>query len=201
MKNTRSEKVVLIGCQGTGKTSIVTKFCKDTFTPNMGSTVGAAFNSKVIKTAEQYVQLDIWDTAGSEKYRSLAPMYYRDARAAIVVISVTDPDSLSEASEWISKIREDGRSDCVFVFAINKCDLSEKAAVNVDQIADFAFKHQVNFYRCTSARTGEGITELFDGLVAELMKLPPLVQPKSEVDELLAIPQGSGNENNNQGCC
>ena len=65
----RSEKVVLIGSQGTGKTSLVMRFCKETFSPNLGSTVGAAFNSKVMTVGGQKIELDIWDTAGSEKYR------------------------------------------------------------------------------------------------------------------------------------
>lgn len=197
----RQEKIVLIGSQGTGKTSLVMRYCKDQFTQNQASTVGAAFNSKVLTIGSQKLQLDIWDTAGSEKYRSLAPMYYRDARAAIVVVDVTNPDSLPEADDWLLRIREGGRSDCVFVLAANKCDLHDKEKVTIDKISEFAFNHQLNYYRNTSALTGEGVQELFEALGLELLKLPPLSIANDEVDQLINPAAPTGQSSGSSGCC
>ncbi|EAY04312.1 small GTP-binding protein, putative [Trichomonas vaginalis G3] len=184
-RSIRSEKVVLIGSQGCGKTSIVLRYCKNVFSGTVGSTVGAAFNSKVVNYAGHQIQLDIWDTAGSEKYRSLAPMYYRDARVAIIVVDITNKDSLSEADDWVKAVREGGRSDCAFVLAANKCDLEDKRQIKNEEINEFAFSHQIPYYRNTSSLTGEGITELFEAISDTLSKMTPLQSANSEIDNLL----------------
>ena len=196
----RAEKVVLIGSQGTGKTSLVMRFVKETFSPNLGSTVGAAFNSKVMTVSGSKIELDIWDTAGSEKYRSLAPMYYRDARAAIIVVDLTNRESLQDADEWLQKIRENGRSDCIYILAANKVDLHDRQQISLDEISEFAFSHQIPYYRNTSALTGEGVSELFEATAIELLKLPALASASTETEQLLSTP-GPINSSSSGGCC
>ncbi|RDX78597.1 Ras-related protein RABF2b, partial [Mucuna pruriens] len=79
-------KLVLLGDMGAGKTSLVLRFVKGQFSEYQESTIGAAFFTQVLSLNEATVKFDIWDTAGQERYHSLAPMYYRGAAAAIVVI-------------------------------------------------------------------------------------------------------------------
>ena len=78
-------KVIIVGDSAVGKTSIIMRFHRNAFFPDHQATVGASFISKTIETKHGNVVLNTWDTAGQEKYRSLVPMYSRNASAAIVV--------------------------------------------------------------------------------------------------------------------
>ena len=91
MSSDTTYKVVLLGDTNVGKTAILTRFAKGTFRKEMDSTIGAHFMSKIVTlpTSDVKVKLQVWDTAGQERYRSITPIYYRDAAAAIVVFDIT----------------------------------------------------------------------------------------------------------------
>ncbi|KAJ1671876.1 Vacuolar protein sorting-associated protein 21, partial [Spiromyces aspiralis] len=84
-----SVKLVLLGEAAVGKSSLVLRFVNDEFEENKQPTIGAAFLKRKINVGDVCVKFDIWDTAGQERFHSLAPMYYRNAQAAIVVYDVT----------------------------------------------------------------------------------------------------------------
>ena len=85
----REVKVVLLGDTGVGKSSLVLRFVTNNFKPYSESTIGASFMSKMIMVDAKPIKFQIWDTAGQEKYHSLAPMYYRGAAAAVIVYDIT----------------------------------------------------------------------------------------------------------------
>ena len=106
------------------------------------ATIGAVFFSKYVKlqisntcdmtTAngsvtpiEIDVKLDIWDTAGAERYHSIAPMYYRNARAAVVVYDISDAQTFERAKKWVSNLREKIDLDAVIAMVGNKADLGD----------------------------------------------------------------------------
>ncbi|KAF4315718.1 hypothetical protein BBO99_00007754 [Phytophthora kernoviae] len=95
----REVKVVLLGDTGVGKSSLVLRFVTNNFRPYSESTIGASFMSKMIVVNDTPIKYQIWDTAGQEKYHSLAPMYYRGAAAAIVVYDITRKSDLEEKRE------------------------------------------------------------------------------------------------------
>jgi small GTP-binding protein len=188
----RTEKVVLLGSTGAGKTSIANRAVQDLFRNSTESTVGAAFLTKTFTVEGVQMRLDIWDTGGSERYRSLAPMYYRDARAAIVVFDLTDAKSQQEAIEWLSEVRTHGRKDIVCICAANKCDLAGNRVLKPAEVTDFGFKNQFEFIQETSAKTGMGVSEIFNECVRLLRLLPEVPQP------VATIPVG--NTGNSSGC-
>ena len=89
-------KVILVGDSSVGKTSLISMYAKSTFSDQPETTIGPQFTTRYVEVPEtgQRIKLQIWDTAGQEKYRSVAPIYYRDAAAAICVFDVTNKDSL-----------------------------------------------------------------------------------------------------------
>ena len=157
----RQEKIVMLGGASTGKTSIVTRFSQDKFTGASESTVGAAFITKTIEVDGKQVKLDIWDTGGSEKYRSLAPMYYREARAAIITFDVTKPETLDEAREWLDELREHGLQDVLIIGAANKVDLTMERKIMPQEVEEFRFSNGIEKLLETSAKTGANIQNLF----------------------------------------
>ena len=104
-------KVVLIGESGVGKTSIITRYISDTFSSTLSPTSGANFTTKTvdIKEYNQKIKFEIWDTAGQEKYRSLAKVFYKNSSACILVYDITRRNSFEELKNfWINEIKLNG---------------------------------------------------------------------------------------------
>ena len=102
-------KVVLIGESGVGKTSIIARYIINTFTSTLNPTAGANFTTKNfnIKGFKQEIKFEIWDTAGQEKYRSLAKVFYKNAHICILVYDITRKDSFEQIKNyWINEVKE-----------------------------------------------------------------------------------------------
>ncbi|RKO96561.1 hypothetical protein CAUPRSCDRAFT_635, partial [Caulochytrium protostelioides] len=93
-------KLVLLGEAAVGKSSLVLRFVNNEFQENKEPTIGAAFLTQRCKLEDKIIKFEIWDTAGQERFHSLAPMYYRNAQAAIVAYDVTKAASLEKAMNW-----------------------------------------------------------------------------------------------------
>lgn len=153
-------KVVLLGSQGVGKTAIVTSFLNKKFSNSNLSTVAASYSNAIIDVSGTDVKVQIWDTAGQEKYRSLAPMYYHDADAAIVVFSVTDRQSFENVPSWIEELNEQIDS-CPAIYIVgNKCDMDDREVLLATGQA-LATESNAKEYFETSAKSGQNINELF----------------------------------------
>jgi len=133
-------KVVLLGDSNVGKTSIVQRFAMDKFDPDSQTTHGASFISKSLEIPDfkSTVRFHIWDTAGQEKYHSMASMYYQDAAAAIVTFDMTDIKSFEGIKVWMKELREKGPANIVIVIAGNKSDLVENQKVDLKTAKEFA---------------------------------------------------------------
>ena len=112
-------KVAILGDLSVGKSSIITRFVHDKFEDFVSSTIGAAFISKKITIDDKIIKLDFWDTAGQERYRSLIPMYYRDAAVVIIVYDITSMDSFDNAKIYLCSSLQ-GKHQDAHIFIIVK---------------------------------------------------------------------------------
>merc|ERR1711907_394343 len=126
-------KLVYLGDQRVGKTSIITRFMYDTFDNTYQGTIGIDFLSKTMYLEDRTVRLQLWDTAGQERFRSLIPSYIRDSSVAIVVYDITNRASFANTVRWIKDVRAERDSDVIMVLVGNKTDLSEKRQVTVEE--------------------------------------------------------------------
>ncbi|KAI1335444.1 rab type ras GTPase [Xylariaceae sp. FL0016] len=134
-------KIVVLGSQGVGKTSLVTRYCKGAFNPaQTTSTVGASFLAKrVVDTdSDTIVRLQIWDTAGQERFRSISRLYYRGANACILCYSITDAQSFAEMGLWLTELRRNLPPDIVLHVVGTKADI----------VARDPTRREVPFERC-----------------------------------------------------
>ncbi|KAJ1632927.1 ras-related protein rab-5C [Pavlovales sp. CCMP2436] len=159
---TTSCKLVLLGNANTGKTSLVTRLVRNRFNAETMATVGAAFAQHRVEMGDtmEVIQFGIWDTAGSERYRSLTPMYYRGAQAAIIVYDMTSKESFLGAQEWLSELRNQGMPNCVIALAANKADLDEKREVTTQEGQMYARDNEMAYFE-TSAKSTQNVLRVF----------------------------------------
>ena len=195
-----TEKIVLLGAASTGKTSIVNRFAHDRFSPNSESTIGAAFVTKNVMIDTNEVKLEIWDTGGSEKYRSLAPMYYRDASAAIIVFDLTSDQSLEDAQMWLEELRECGPENVIIGCAANKCDLTGERKITAETVEEFATKNQIKVMKETSALKGTNVVELFTELTKVVFETTSTSSTQKDMPDVVDILNGE-QPKKKSGCC
>lgn len=154
-------KVCIIGDTDVGKTSLSTRYCHGEFPNNSTPTIGASFLQRRVVVDNAEISLQIWDTAGQERFRSMAPMYYRGAKAAICVFDVSNEDSFNRVSTWLRDLKAHADPNVVICLAGNKCD--KTPAFDLSKCEALA-KSLGGIYFPTSALTGEGVTEIFEAL-------------------------------------
>lgn len=172
----REVKVVLLGDTGVGKSSLVLRFITNEFKPYVESTIGASFMSKLILVDSQPIKFQIWDTAGQEKYHSLAPMYYKGAAAAIVVYDITKRKTFETLQQWISELKTQGPENIVLAIAGNKSDLESERQVPASEAQAYATSIGASFLE-TSAKTKSNVDEIFLNISKNLPAYVPPQQP------------------------
>ncbi|KII89187.1 hypothetical protein PLICRDRAFT_53653 [Plicaturopsis crispa FD-325 SS-3] len=160
-------KIVLLGDQSVGKTSLITRFMYDTFDNTYQATIGIDFLSKTMYLEDRTVRLQLWDTAGQERFRSLIPSYIRDSSVAIVVFDITNRQSFLSTSKWIDDVRSERGNDVIIVLVGNKADLSDKRQVTLEEATAKATQMNIMFME-TSAKAGHNVKSLFKKIALSL---------------------------------
>ena len=160
-------KVVLVGESGTGKTSIIQQFAYKIFDPNCATSISSQYVSQVINIPDinKSLKLEIWDTAGQERYRSMAKLFYQDAKIIIFVYDFTSRSSFDYLINfWIPEVQITiNVKNVIFGLVANKCDLYEIGSVSDEEGMDLADKINAVFQK-TSAKLGFGVNTLFQNL-------------------------------------
>lgn len=160
-------KLVFLGEQAVGKTSIITRFMYDTFDLNYQATIGIDFLSKTMYLDERTVRLQLWDTAGQERFRSLIPSYIRDSSVAVVVYDTTNKNSFNNCDKWIEDVRSERGSDVIIMLVGNKTDLADKRQVSTEEGEAKAKLLGVLFVE-TSAKSNHNIKQMFRKIAESL---------------------------------
>lgn len=196
-KTTPVFRVVTIGSSSVGKTCIINKLINDDFSITEPSTTGASFLIKQLNVNNKEVHLQIWDTAGQERYRSLGPIYYRNSNAAVVVFSLVSKLSFNSMREWIDDFQNVVGTDSLIVVAGNKVDLlgehQDDEIVSIDEAKRWAEDQGFKFF-ATSAFTGEGVSNMFQFVSEELVRM-------NQVNTQFTIDTNESAEQEPRKCC
>lgn len=189
-------KVVVVGDTFTGKTSIINRACFDTAPlEDEQTTIGAKTTEYTPKLPNNSCTLSIWDTAGQERYRSIVPMYFREARLIIIVFDITKRQTFEDLPFWLSSIRDSVGEKVPILFIGNKLDLIDERNVSHMEAREWSENltgHKIVAYMETSAQTGEGISEVFE-LAAEYL----LSEEQRGTDTAVISPADGAKK----GCC
>ena len=165
MAKVEENKVVIVGESGVGKTCIMKQFVENTFNDEEMSSLSSQFKKKTIKlvTGED-ITFNIYDTAGQERFRSLAKIFYKDARVVILVYDITNKKSFEEIKNyWYEQVKDIQTENLIIAIAGNKCDLYEERQVQNETGEEFAKSINAIFVE-TSAKNDSGIDKLFENI-------------------------------------
>ncbi|XP_050821619.1 LOW QUALITY PROTEIN: ras-related protein Rab-6B [Gopherus flavomarginatus] len=186
----RKFKLVFLGEQSVGKTSLITRFMYDSFDNTYQATIGIDFLSKTMYLEDRTVRLQLWDTAGQERFRSLIPSYIRDSTVAVVVYDITNLNSFQQTSKWIDDVRTERGGDVIIMLVGNKTDLADKRQITIEEGEQRAKELSVMFIE-TSAKTGYNVKQLFRRVASALPGMESVQEKSKEgmIDIKLDKPQ------------
>ena len=157
-------KVLLLGDTDVGKSSLILRYTEETFNSKLVNSIGVDFKMKKKEIDGKIIKVQIWDTAGHERFRSITYSYYRGANAIIIVFDITDKKSFLSITEWLKQIEKHAKEN-VFKFLVgNKSDLAEERKVTFEEAKEYADKHDLPYIE-TSAKEGININELFESSI------------------------------------
>ena len=151
------------------------------------SSIGVDFKTKQIEIDERLIKMQIWDTAGHEKFRTITTSYYKSAHAIIILYDITELSSFEHIKNWMIEIDKFGKQGVLKIIAGNKKDLEEKRQVSKEMAESYAEKNGIKFIE-VSAKDSTNIEKLFFDIVKELLD--------RHLKALNENPKMSGNNNN-----
>ena len=194
-----SYKVILVGDSGVGKSSLLTRYFYNEFSNNHNSTIGVDCESKEINVKEKTVRLQIWDTAGHEKFRNITTSYYRNTHCFILLFDITNKESFDNLHYWYEEIKKFCTvNDPLIVLIGTKKDLRNERTVYYDTIIKFSSERNFKYFE-TSSKQNDGIYYIFDYIADILVDK----FPEKEKDKNIIQMNNENNimHKNNINCC
>ena len=162
-------KLILIGNSGVGKSSILNRYMNKTFEESYKCTIGVDFLMKSIEINGKTVKLQLWDTAGQEKYKSMVASYYRGANVALVVFDITSHESFDSLPLWIENYYKNGPEQKNIILIGNKKDMIEERQVTQEEAELFSQTNNMIYFE-TSAKDGDNIDYVFTYAAEKLVE-------------------------------
>jgi len=161
-------KMLLIGDSGVGKSCLLVRFADDTYNSSYISTIGVDFKIKTFDIDNKIVKLQIWDTAGQDRFKAITTSFYRGAHGIIIVYDVTDRSTFKNIKSWCYEIDRYAVDDVCKLIIGNKCDLLQDRAVTYDEAKEFADYLNIPYVEC-SAQDNLNVDYAFNSLTKEIL--------------------------------
>lgn len=218
-------QLIIIGDSGCGKTSFMDRYCDGQYRVSYNATVGIDFKVKtIISSTNKRVKLQIWDTAGQEKFNSITTAYYRNARGVVIMYDVSREQTFENVKKWLNLVSQFGRGDVEIAIVGNKCDIagggggegdgdsspsvsravstSSKRQVSRERGEQLATENGCHFFEC-SAKEDINVHDVFTRLSEEIIRHMPIEQHRAATTRLQTYPTDNNNNKpqGSAGCC
>ena len=160
-------KIIIIGDSGVGKSNILGRYLHNEFKHDTKSTVGVEFGSKQLKVSGINIKLQIWDTAGEERYRAITSAYYKGSKGCFIVYDITSEISFENVEKWYEEIRKSAEKEISIILIGNKCDLENERKVSIEMGQNKAKNLNCPFFE-TSALNNTNIMTAFQNISEDI---------------------------------
>jgi|SaaInlStandDraft_6_1057023.scaffolds.fasta_scaffold40097_1 small GTP-binding protein len=159
----------MVGDQGAGKSSLMRRFVDDEFTDNYSATIGVEFQIKTLLVEDETVQMQIWDPAGHERFRTIVSSYFRGTDAALLIFDLSNKSTFHHLEDWIGRLQENSVNNLVLVGS--KADQLPHH-VSDEEVQEFCARYDNIPYIATSSKTNHNVSEVFLRVALQLVKQP-----------------------------
>jgi len=160
-------KIIVVGDSGVGKTNLINRFASDKFDTNSKATIGVEFVYKALKINKDVIKVEVWDTAGEERYRAITSSYYKGAKGAIIVYDITNEDSFKNVEIWMNEVIKKGQKGMQLLLIGNKKDLVNDRLVSEEKGIEKAKELNMHLFEA-SALEKTNVNEAFNYLMREI---------------------------------
>ena len=196
-------KLIFLGDQSVGKTCILNRYVNNEFTENYQATIGLDFQSKNVNIGNQDINILFYDTAGQEKFRSLIPLYTRDAIIILLVYDISCKESFIHLSDWLQQLTNVNKDEVIFALIGNKNDLKDSRQVTFEEGQKFAEENNFIFQEI-SDKENDGLSDLFNNKIFNEIKIkfkPEGQQPKSDRNDIVLNNEEKQEKTKKRKCC
>ena len=178
-------KMILLGEAGCGKTSIISRYTLDKFDSNYFTTYSSTFLSKIFEYKGKKYNINIWDTVGQEKFRSLTKIFIKGTKICLLVYDITNRQSFKELTFWLEQAKQIADKDVVLGMAGNKNDLIIRQQVDDKTAQNFANENNLIFGETSAAKNKSSVDQLIDKLIIKYIenKNPNTANVSNEKEE------------------
>ncbi len=191
-------KILLLGDTSVGKSCLLLRFCDNSFQEAHLTTIGLDFRLKTINLKDdRKVKIQIWDTAGEDRFRSITRNYYKGAKGILLIFDVTDKETFTHVRDWIERIHEESPEGITICLVGNKIDMNESRVISNEEGKKIADEFKIPYFE-TSAKSNIGVEEVFTHLVKEVDTIY-MKEHKEEVGRKTVLNQKT--KNKKKKCC
>lgn len=199
-----SLKILIVGDSNVGKTSLLLKYTDDYFSESHVATIGVEYKIKTLILRGMQIKLQIWDTSGQERFRSLTQNFFRNANGVLFVYDITEKKSFDNIKEWMN-VSQNTESDFKSLIVGNKCDLEDERKVSKEALQKFSDKKKIEAFE-TSAKENTNVSKIFETLAELILENKNEEEIKEEFGEkkehsLSVSSKGGDEEQKKKGCC
>ena len=198
-------RVLTLGYTDVGKTSIILRFTKNQFHEKYVSTIGIDFKSKPLKIGNNTtVKVLVWDTAGQEKYKGIVKSFYNKANGILLTFDITNKESFEYIDYWVQELKEQKELNNLYIVLVGNKKDKEDRKVTSEEAKGYTEENGFGGYFEVSAKTGEGINELFIDVAKGALK--KIIEKNNEENDgqnirLSILDKKENDKKNNKKCC
>ena len=164
-------KILLLGDSEVGKSCFLMRYSDNVFIDNYITTIGLDYKLKSVKLDNgKTIKVQLWDTAGQDKYRTIAKNYFKGSHGILLLYDITKTNSFENIREWIRDIKEEVSEKAIIFLIGNKIDLEEQRKISKEKGVELAEEYKIPFFEA-SAKSGENVDEVFKALYRKISEV------------------------------
>ncbi|CAG9321630.1 unnamed protein product [Blepharisma stoltei] len=182
-------KVLLIGDSSVGKTSVLLRYVDDTYNPEFQTTIGVDFKISTMELQGKVIKLQLWDTAGQDRFKNIVASYYRGAQGVILMYDITNQASFQNIKNWYNETLNHLQSSTPKLLVGNKLDLASQRTVKLAEAQELADRLSMSYIE-TSAKNSQNVRLAFETLTRSMLNQVSTTEPMKGVGGATKIKDG-----------